>query len=186
MKLLLASNSPRRKELLHGLGYDFEVVSVDCDEIFPDKMAVEKVASYLSVLKSNAYTSLQEEEILITADTIVAIENEILGKPADEAEARSMLQKLSGKTHQVFTGLTLRSHDKIITQTDVAEVEIDVLNDDEINFYIKHYRPYDKAGSYGVQEWLGMAKIRQIRGSFYTVMGLPTHLLYHLLKEFDN
>lgn len=186
MKILLASNSPRRKELLQNLGFDFNVVSVDCDEVFPNKMPVDQVAAYLSVLKSNAYSTLEANEVLLTADTIVAFDNEILGKPADEAEAKLMLKKLSGKTHQVYTGITLRSQDKIVTQTDVADVEIEVLNDGEIDFYIKNYKPYDKAGSYGVQEWFGMAKIRQIRGSYYTIMGLPTHLLYGLLKDFEN
>lgn len=186
MKILLASNSPRRKELLQNLGYDFDVVSVECVEVFPDQMPAKKVAEYLSVLKSDAYNLLEKDEILITADTTVVLGEEILGKPADEEDARLMLKKLSDKTHQVYTGITIRSIDKIISATDVADVDFDILNDDEINYYIKNFKPYDKAGSYGVQEWLGMAKIRQIRGSFYTVMGLPTHLVYRLLKEFEK
>ncbi len=184
MKILLASNSPRRRELLQNLGYDFDVVSVECLEVFPDQMPARAVAEYLSVLKSDAYKVLEKDEILITADTTVVLGEEILGKPADEEDARLMLKKLSDKTHQVYTGITIRSIDKIISATDVADVDFDIINDDEINYYIKNFKPYDKAGSYGVQEWLGMAKIRQIRGSFYTVMGLPTHLVYGLLKEF--
>lgn len=186
MKILLASNSPRRKELLQNLGYDFDVVSVECVEVFPDQMPAKEVAEYLSGLKSDAYNLLEKDEILITADTTVVLGEEILGKPADEEDARLMLKKLSDKTHQVYTGITIRSIDKIISATDVADVDFDILNDDEINYYIKNFKPYDKAGSYGVQEWLGMAKIRQIRGSFYTVMGLPTHLVYRLLKEFEK
>lgn len=186
MKILLASNSPRRKELLQNLGYDFDAVSVECVEVFPDQMPAKEVAEYLSVLKSDAYNLLEKDEILITADTTVVLGEEILGKPADEEDARLMLKKLSDKTHQVYTGITIRSIDKIISATDVADVDFDILNDDEINYYIKNFKPYDKAGSYGVQEWLGMAKIRQIRGSFYTVMGLPTHLVYRLLKEFEK
>ena len=186
MKILLASNSPRRKKLLQNLGYDFDVVSVECLEVFPDQMPAKEVAEYLSVLKSHAYNVLAKKEILITADTTVVLGEEILGKPADEEDARLMLKKLSDKTHQVYTGITIRSIDKIISATDVADVDFDILNDDEINYYIKNFKPYDKAGSYGVQEWLGMAKIRQIRGSFYTVMGLPTHLVYRLLMEFEK
>lgn len=186
MKILLASNSPRRRELLQNLGYDFDVVSVECVEVFPDQMPAKEVAEYLSILKSDAYNLLEKDEILITADTTVVLGEEILGKPADEEDARLMLKKLSDKTHQVYTGITIRSIDKIISATDVADVDFDILNDDEINYYIKNFKPYDKAGSYGVQEWLGMAKIRQIRGSFYTVMGLPTHLVYRLLKEFEK
>lgn len=186
MKILLASNSPRRRELLQNLGYDFDVVSVECLEVFPDQMPAKEVAEYLSVLKSDAYNLLEKDEIIMTADTTVVLGEEILGKPADEEDARLMLKKLSDKTHQVYTGITIRSIDKIISATDVADVDFDILNDDEINYYIKNFKPYDKAGSYGVQEWLGMAKIRQIRGSFYTVMGLPTHLVYRLLKEFEK
>ncbi|MBF8457945.1 septum formation protein Maf [Kaistella sp. G5-32] len=185
MKILLASNSPRRKELLENLGFTFEVVSIDCEEIYPQNLAVEEVAEYLSELKANAFRDLEKDEILITADTIVALENEILGKPKDEAEAREMLRKLSGKTHQVYTGFTIRSLEKNISKTDVASVEIGDLTDTEIDFYIKNYKPFDKAGSYGVQEWLGMAKIKKIEGSYYTIMGFPTHLVYSVLKDFE-
>ena len=185
MKILLASNSPRRKELLLSLNIEFESVKVDCDEIYPKDLAIEKVAEYLSELKSNAYKKLSENEILITADTIVAIGNEILGKPKDENEAKEMLRKLSGNTHQVLTGITLRSTKKNISVTDIAQVETDILTEKEISDYINRYKPFDKAGSYGVQEWFGMAKIKRITGSYYTVMGLPTHLLYGILKDFE-
>lgn len=185
MKILLASGSPRRKELLQSLGFDFEVVSVDCDEIYPKGISVDKIAGYLSDLKSNAFRKLEEDEVVITADTIVAIGNEVLGKPKDDEEAKAMLRKLSANTHQVYTGITVRNSQKTVTVTDVADVEIDQLSDAEIDFYIKNYKPFDKAGSYGVQEWFGMAKIRKINGSFYTVMGLPTHLVYSILNDFE-
>ncbi|AZB31387.1 MULTISPECIES: Maf family nucleotide pyrophosphatase [Chryseobacterium] len=183
MKILLASQSPRRKELLSSLGFDFEVVKIDCEEILPDHIKIGEAAAYLSELKANAFRILQKDEVLLTADTVVAHENQVLGKPKDEMEAREMLQSLSGKIHQVYTGITIKTLDKIITETDVADVEFDEITSEEIDFYIKNYKPFDKAGSYGIQEWLGMAKIKNINGSFYTIMGLPTHLVYKILKE---
>jgi septum formation protein len=183
MKILLASQSPRRKELLSSLGFDFEVVKIDCEEILPDHIKIEEAAAYLSELKANAFRTLQKDEVLLTADTVVAHENQFLGKPKDEMEAREMLQSLSGKIHQVYTGITIKTLDKTITETDVADVEFDEITSEEIDFYIKNYKPFDKAGSYGIQEWLGMTKIKNINGSFYTIMGLPTHLVYKILKE---
>lgn len=186
MKILLASNSPRRKELLKELGFDFEVVFVDCDEVYPDHLEVDQIAAYLSELKSNAYHTLNQDEILITADTIVALDGQILGKPKDETHAIEMLQKLSGKIHQVYTAITLKTITNVVTKTDIAHVEFDTINEDEMLFYIQNYKPFDKAGSYGIQEWLGMAKIKKIQGSFYTIMGMPTHLVYSLLKDFEQ
>ena len=183
MKILLASNSPRRRELLSELGFTFGTVTVNCEEIYSEELPVEEVAGYLSELKSNAFSQLQTGELLITADTIVAIDGEILGKPTDGNAARMMLKKLSGRTHQVYTGITLRTADKTVTDTDVATVQFDSFTDEEISFYIDKYRPFDKAGAYGIQEWLGMAKIKSIQGSFYTIMGLPTHLVYRHLKD---
>lgn len=183
MKLLLASQSPRRKELLSSLGFDFEVVKIDCEEILPDDIAIENAAAYLSKLKADAFRSLEDGEVLLTADTVVAIDHQVLGKPKDETEAKNMLRILSGKTHQVYTGITIQTSEKTFTETDVADVELDEISNDEIDYYIKNYRPFDKAGSYGVQEWLGMAKIKKLSGSFYTIMGLPTHLVYKILKE---
>lgn len=184
MKILLGSNSPRRKELLKELGFNFSVAKIDCEENYPENLPVQEVAGYLSELKSYAYETLEEDEILLTADTIVVLNETVLGKPENEAQAREMLEKLSGKVHQVFTGITVRTVEKSITQTDVALVEFEKISSEEIDFYIKNYKPFDKAGSYGIQEWLGMAKIRRISGSFFTIMGLPTHLVYHLLKDF--
>lgn len=183
MKILLGSNSPRRKELLQSLGFDFEVVSINCDEIFSENLEVKNIASYLSELKANAFRNLEKNEILLTADTVVTFENKFLGKPKNRAEAVEMLTHLSGKTHQVYTGISFKISEKIITKTDVADVEFSEISNDEMDFYIKNYQPFDKAGSYGIQEWLGMAKISRINGSFYTIMGLPTHLVYETLKE---
>ena len=183
MKILLASQSPRRKELLTSLGFDFEVVKIDCEEILPENIKIENAAAYLSELKANAFRKLEEGEVLLTADTVVSIDNQILGKPKDETDAKNMLQKLSWKTHQVYTGISIKTLEKTITETDVADVEFDEISEDEIDFYIKNYRPFDKAGSYGIQEWLGMAKIKKMSGSFYTIMGMPTHLVYKILKE---
>lgn len=183
MKLLLASQSPRRKELLSSLGFAFEVVKIDCEEIVPEHIKVGESAAYLSELKAHAFRQLEEDEVLLTADTVVAIDNQFLGKPQDEDDAKNMLKHLSGKTHQVYTGITIKTLEKTITETDVADVEFDEITDDEIEFYIKNYKPFDKAGSYGIQEWLGMAKIKKMNGSFYTIMGLPTHLVYKILKE---
>ncbi len=183
MKLLLASQSPRRKELLASLGFEFEVVKIDCEEIVPEHIKVGESAAYLSELKADSFRKLEKGEVLLTADTVVAIDNQFLGKPKDEEDARNMLRLLSGKTHQVYTGITIKTLDKTITETDVADVEFDMISDEEISFYIQNYKPFDKAGSYGIQEWLGMAKIKKMNGSFYTIMGLPTHLVYKILKE---
>ena len=185
MKILLASKSPRRKELLESLGYTFDVISIDCDESFPSDLPVDEIAGYLSEKKSNAFRTLQNGEVLITADTIVALENEILGKPKDADDAKEMLKKLSGKTHQVYTGITIKTSENQITETDVADVSFSELSDSEIEYYIKNFKPFDKAGSYGIQEWLGMSKITEIKGSFYTIMGLPTHLIYEILKKIN-
>ncbi|KQR95248.1 septum formation inhibitor Maf [Chryseobacterium sp. Leaf180] len=182
-KILLASQSPRRKELLAALGFDFEVVKIDCEEILPENILPENAAAYLARLKADTFSEINADQILITADTVVAFGNEILGKPKNAEEAKEMLEKLSGKTHQVYTAITVKTQDKTITETDVADVEMGILSDDEISFYIKKYKPFDKAGSYGVQEWIGMAKVEKIAGSYYTIMGLPTHLLYKILKN---
>jgi septum formation protein len=183
MKLLLASQSPRRKELLTSLGFEFEVVKIDCEEILPEEIKIGEAAAYLSELKAKTFRELVADEVLLTADTVVAAEGQILGKPKDENDARHMLRILSGKTHQVYTGISIKTIDKTITETDVADVEFDEITDDEIDYYVQNYKPFDKAGSYGIQEWLGMAKIRKLSGSFYTIMGLPTHLVYKILKE---
>ena len=186
MKILLASNSPRRKELLQSLGFSFDVVSIHCDEIYPEDLAVEKVAAYLSNLKAEAFRPLEDGEILMTADTIVALNHKILGKPKDAGHAKEMLLELSERTHQVFTGITIKTKKETFTQTDVAEVSFDLISSEEADYYITHFKPFDKAGSYGIQEWLGMAKIKNIKGNYYTIMGLPTHLVYKILKDLEH
>ena len=183
MKIILGSNSPRRKELLQNLGYPFTTVNIDCPEIYPETLPISEIAGYLSELKSSAYKTLKEGEVLITADTIVVLNEKVLGKPENESEAQQMLEALSGTTHQVYTGITIRTHLQTITETDVAKVEVENLTAAEIEYYIKTFKPFDKAGSYGIQEWLGMAKIKSITGSFFTIMGFPTHLVYKILKE---
>lgn len=185
MKLLLASQSPRRKQLLQELGFNFQTVKIDCEEIIPENFQIEKAAAYLSKLKSESYQNLEKDEVLLTADTIVICNGEILGKPKDKKEATEMLQKLSENHHFVHTAFTLKSIKKQITINDIAKVYLKKLHPSEIENYINNYKPFDKAGAYGIQEWIGMAKIEKIEGSFYTIMGLPTHLLYEALEEFS-
>ena len=186
MKILLASQSPRRKELLAQLGFEFETVSVDCEEVFPPEMPVLEVAEYLSNLKAEAFGSLETDEVLITADTVVILDDQILGKPGDVQHAEEMLKNLAGKTHQVCTGITVKTSKETISASDVADVTFDHINDAECDYYISNFKPFDKAGGYGIQDWLGMAKISKIEGSLYTVMGLPTHLLYSILTDLQN
>jgi septum formation protein len=182
MEILLASKSPRRQELLQSLGYQFKVVSIDCDEAFGPEIPAHEVATYIAELKAKAFGKVPDGQVLITADTVVVHQNQILGKPTDAAHATQMLQQLSGTQHQVYTACTLSTSTKSISFCDVAEVTLAPLSDAEIAYYIQHQPPFDKAGSYGVQDWLGMSKITQIQGSYYTIMGLPTHLLYQHLQ----
>lgn len=181
--ILLASQSPRRRELLEKLGFDFQVVSIDCDETYPEDLEVSQVAGFLSLKKAEAYTGLIESQILLTADTIVSCNDEILGKPKNEENAHRMLSLLSENIHEVYTGITLKTKEKTITKIDKAQVEFGKISDEEIDFYIRNHSPMDKAGSYGIQDWLGMAKIEKINGSYYTIMGLPTHIIYEELKN---
>ena len=182
MNLLLASNSPRRKELLTQLGYQFDIVKIDVDESYPSDLKPHEIAEYVSAKKAKAF-DLNENEILLTSDTIVALDKKILLKPKDENEAFEMIKSLSGKVHQVYTAFTLKTVDSEISKTSKTDVEFSEISDEEIKFYIKTYKPFDKAGSYGIQEWLGMTKIKNISGSFYSVMGLPVDLVYEELKK---
>lgn len=182
MKLLLASNSPRRKELLSQLGYDFELVKIDVDESYPEDLKPNQISEYVSAKKAAAL-EVRPGEVLLTSDTIVALDQQILLKPKSEHEAFAMLKKLSAKTHQVYTAFTVKTNASQLSRTSKTDVEFSEINDDEINFYINNYKPFDKAGSYGIQEWLGMAKIKKITGSFYSVMGLPVDLVYEELKK---
>lgn len=182
MNLLLASNSPRRKELLTQLGYQFDIVKIDVDESYPSDLKPHEIAEYVSAKKAKAF-DVNENEILLTSDTIVALDQKILLKPKDENEAFEMIKSLSGKVHQVYTAFTLKAVDSEISKTSKTDVEFSEISDEEIKFYIKTYKPFDKAGSYGIQEWLGMAKVKNISGSFYSVMGLPVDLVYEELKK---
>jgi len=182
MKLLLASQSPRRKELLSQLGYQFETVSIDVDESYPDNLSPENIAEYVSNKKAKAF-EVSSDDILLTSDTIVALDQKILLKPKNEEEAFEMLKNLSGKKHQVYTAFTIKTKDSEMSKTSKTDVEFSEISDDEIRFYINNYKPFDKAGSYGIQEWLGMAKIKNISGSFYSVMGFPMDLVYEELSK---
>lgn len=178
--IILASQSPRRQELLQLLGFDFMVEVKEVDEHFPEHLSPEEAAVYISQTKAQAFGH-KHEHVVITADTIVAIEGEILGKPKDKIEARQMLRKLSGCQHQVFTGVTLLYDDKIFSFVDGTVVFCRYLQDKEIDFYIDNFKPFDKAGSYGVQDWFGMAAVTRLEGSYTNVMGLPTEKLYQHL-----
>lgn len=187
MKITLASNSPRRKELLSCLGFEFEVRTLQgIDESYPDNLSMEEIPQYISRKKAAAYT-LVEDELLITADTIVWIDGKVLGKPTDAEDAMQMLRRLSGRTHQVITGVTL-THLKqgtisIHSFASVSKVTFASLTDAEIDYYVTHYSPLDKAGAYGIQEWIGHIGIISIEGSYYNVMGLPIQKLYSEMKK---
>ena len=183
MNLLLGSNSPRRNELLAQLGFDFTKVSITCDEEFSPDMVVGKVPEYLAIKKSMAYKALHDSDVLITADTVVIAEGIILNKPADRAEAIHMLSTLSGKEHSVQTGVCIRSAAKQESFTSETVVKLRKISQEDIAHYVDTYKPYDKAGAYGIQEWFGLALVESISGSFYNVVGLPTDQLYKRLKD---
>ncbi|RZL42713.1 MAG: septum formation protein Maf [Pedobacter sp.] len=179
--IILASKSPRRQELLKLMGLNFKVELKDVDESYPEDLSPAEIAVYISEKKAKAFSA--DDEIVITADTIVALNGEILGKPNDKAHAQEMLRKLSGSKHEVYTGVTLVQGDKKISFYDVTEVSCKVVTDTEIDFYIDNYKPYDKAGSYGVQDWWGIVVVEKINGSYTNVMGLPTEKLYNELLK---
>ncbi|MDL2208056.1 Maf-like protein [Parabacteroides sp. OttesenSCG-928-O15] len=185
-KIILASNSPRRKELLGGLNLDFEVrIIPDIDESYPEEMPVEAIAGYVAQKKAEAYLpTLADEELLITADTIVSLGGKILGKPADREDAIRMLGELSGHQHEVITGVCVYTREKQLTFSVTSTVRFGTLTEEEITYYVDNYRPYDKAGAYGIQEWIGYIAVEAIQGSFYNVMGLPIQRLYQELKSF--
>jgi septum formation protein len=180
--IILGSKSPRRQELLKGLDIEFQVEAKDTDESYPPEMDLEKIAVYLAEKKAEAYT-LAEKDLVITADTVVLIGNRILEKPATTHEAHQMLRALSGNTHTVITGVCMRDINKKICFDDTTEVHFANLSDAEIEFYIDRCKPFDKAGSYGVQEWVGYVAVYKMEGSFYNVMGLPVHKVYEQLKK---
>ena len=184
-RLILASASPRRRELLASCDIDFELAEkFECEECYPADLATDKVAEYLSQLKSNAYPhALKEGDILLTADTVVIVNGEILGKPKDNADAERMLKMLSGATHKVVTGVTLRTSSRTLSFSAESLVSFRALEEEEIAYYIEKYRPLDKAGAYGIQEWIGYTAIEGLQGSFYNVMGLPVQKVCMALKE---
>lgn len=185
MKIILASNSPRRKELLAGLGFDFEVRTLQgLDESYPEGLSMEEIPQYISRKKAAAY-ELKEDEMLITADTIVYLDGEVLGKPVDEEDAKQMLRKLSGKTHQVVTGVTLTWEGRQHSFASVSQVTFAQLSEAEIDHYVTKYRPFDKAGAYGIQEWIGYIGVTSIEGSYFNVMGLPVQRLYSEMKKIN-
>jgi septum formation protein len=185
-RLILASGSPRRRELLGELGLEFTLGQIkDYDETYPASLKYDEIPAYIAEQKSIHYKGeLESGDILITSDTIVAIDGDILGKPKDKSEAIKMLRELSGRTHHVVTGLCIRSTRKTVTISDTCEVTFDILSDEDIEYYVDNFKPFDKAGAYGIQEWIGLSNIKSITGSVYTVIGLPVQLLYKSLLSF--
>ena len=185
-KVILASNSPRRRELLAGLGLQFEVrVLADIDENYPPTLPATQIAKYIAHKKAEANRAIMaENEMIITADTIVVVDNMVMGKPADDADAIRMLSTLSGKTHKVITGVCITTLNKQTVFDVTTGVTFKTLTDEEINYYITHFHPTDKAGAYGIQEWIGYIGVTGIEGSYYNVMGLPVQRIYDELCEF--
>ena len=183
--IILASNSPRRKELLSRLGVPFEVrVLKDIDESYPETTPVSEVAQYIAGKKADVYRLVMgDDELIITADTVVIVGNEILGKPADADDAARMLRALSGRTHQVTTGVCMVAKDQDRRFSVTTDVTFKQLTDEEISYYIQTYKPYDKAGAYGIQEWIGCIGVTGLSGSYYNVMGLPIQRIYQVLKS---
>lgn len=186
MNIVLASGSPRRKELLAKLGFEFKVVSVDTDESYPSGLAIDMIAEYIAEAKFEAsIKGVDNNTLVITADTIVVLGNEVLGKPYDLVEANTILEKLSNSWHSVITGVCIGTINKKECFSVTSNVFIEKLSESEINYYIENFKVLDKAGSYGIQDWLGLAKISKIEGSYFNIMGLPTHELYERIKLFE-
>ena len=186
-KLILASNSPRRRELLAGLDVDFDVIVLDgIDESYPQDLKSTDVALYIARKKAEAYKQIiAPDALVITADTVVVVDNRILGKPHDEAEAMEMLREISGRTHLVITGVCLTTQEKQVSFSVESEVTFKSLSDAEIEYYVTKYKPYDKAGAYGIQEWIGYVGVTSLKGSYYNVMGLPVQRIYEELKSIN-
>ena len=183
--LILGSKSPRRKELLEGLGIEFIIRTKDTDESFPASLPSAEVAKYIALKKADALLSeLLSNEIVLCSDTVVIIDDLILGKPVDEKDAESMLKLLSGRTHQVITGVVIASLDKKTIFDVTTKVTFKNLSEEEIKYYITKYKPFDKAGGYGIQEWIGYIGVTSLQGSYFNVVGLPTQEVYKALSEF--
>jgi septum formation protein len=184
-RIILASRSPRRRQLLHDMGLRFDVVVREFEESYPANLKGEEIALHLARMKSESFKKeISLNEIIITADTIVWCNNEVLGKPADASDAKRMIRALSGNTHEVITGVTILSSLKEKTFADSTKVTFEKLTELEIDYYIDNFKPYDKAGAYGIQEWIGIAACSRIEGSYFNVVGLPVQKLYKELKEF--
>ena len=185
-QLILASQSPRRKELLEGLGIPFCVRVIEgIDESFPEDLPIEDIPVYISKQKASVYAKcITEDEVVLTADTVVVCQGQVLGKPKDEDDARRMLNLLSGRTHEVITGVTVKTREEEKSFSVVTEVQFKSLTPQEIDFYIRRFKPFDKAGAYGIQEWIGYIGVISIRGSYFNVMGLPVQRIYEELKTF--
>ncbi len=184
--IILASNSPRRKELLSGLDFEYEVkVLPDIEENYPEGLAMDEIPKYIAAEKAAAYRNMMNDrDLIITADTVVVLGDEVLGKPTDLDDARRMLRELSGKTHQVITGVYLMTREKERGFSVVTDVTFKELSDEEIDYYVEKYQPLDKAGAYGIQEWIGYIGVTGLSGSYFNVMGLPVQRIYQEMKFF--
>jgi len=183
--LILGSNSPRRKELLANMGFSFDVFTQPIKESYPGELKAIEVAKHLAELKNNIYRRSIEGQIVLTADTIVVMNESILGKPSDASEASDMIGKLSNRIHSVITGVCISSPNKQVLFADETEVSFKSVSQNEIDYYVKEYSPFDKAGAYGIQEWIGLIGVIGIKGSYFNVMGLPTEKVYNtLVHEF--
>ena len=183
-KIVLASGSPRRQQFFKDFGLDFEIRLREIDEVYPDHLKGAEITDYLAELKGKAFEDLSDNEILITSDTIVWHKNQALGKPKDAEDAFEMLKNLSDSTHQVITSISFKTNDEISTIHDYTEVTFSTLSDEMIRYYISNFKPFDKAGSYGIQDWIGLVGVKSITGSYTNVMGLPTHLVFDYFKNF--
>jgi septum formation protein len=185
-KLILASGSPRRQQFMHDLDVDFEVLLKDVEEVYPDHLKGAEITDFLALLKAQALDDLAENEIVITSDTIVWHQDTALGKPKDYKDAFAMLSSLSGKTHEVITSVCIKNAGAINVFNETTKVTFNALSDDEIKYYLDNYKPYDKAGSYGIQEWIGLVAIARIEGSYANVVGLPVDKVYQYLCKFTE
>lgn len=188
MHIILGSRSSRRRELLAGMEFPFTAVDINADEHYPSELTAGDIPLYISRAKADAYTNvLDPDELLITSDTIVWLDGEVMGKPGNMAAAEAMLRRLSGRTHQVYTAVTfvhMQGNQRIVeSAVDCTDVTFRPLSDEQIHFYVTHYQPLDKAGAYGIQEWIGYTGVESIHGSFFTVMGFPTHLVYDYVNK---
>ena len=183
-KIILASSSPRRKELLNGLDIPFTIQTKEVDEIYPNELQAGAITAFLAELKATAFMDLDIDTILITADTIVWLDKKALLKPKDREDAIKIISKLSDTKHEVYTSVCLKSKNKMKVITDVTEVYFEKLSKEEITYYVDKYKPYDKAGGYGAQDWIGYMGIKKLKGSYFNVMGLPVHKVYRELMQF--